>query len=235
MGGITGFALTKIFNSFTLLKLPESNFTLAGMAGVMAGVMQAPLTSSFLIAEITGGYQFFVPIMITATISYLTIHYFEPHGIYTKRLASKNQLITHNKDKAVLTRLKIDKLIETNFSTVSPDATLADLVKVVSQSQRNVFPVVDANNYFHGVVFINDIRHIIFKTEMYDNTYVRNLMFMPDTKVEMGETMEDVAQKFNDTQHYNLPVLQDGKYIGFVSRANVFSSYRKLLKEFSAE
>ncbi len=235
VGGITGFAMTKIFNSFTLLSLPESNFTLAGMAGVMAGVMQAPLTAIFLIAEITGGYQFFVPIMITATISYLTIHYFEPHGIYTKQLALKNQLITHNKDRAVLTRLKIDNLIETNFSIVSPDAKLADLVKIVSQSQRNVFPVVDAENYFRGVVFINDIRHIIFKTEMYDKIYVRNLMFMPDTKVEMGETMEDVAQKFNDTQHYNLPVLQDGKYIGFVSRANVFSSYRKLLKEFSTE
>jgi len=235
VGGITGFVMTKILSGLHFLNLPESNFTLAGMAGVMAGVMQAPLTAIFLIAEITGGYQFFVPIMITATISYLTIHYFEPHGIYSKKLALKNQLLTHDKDKAVLVRLKIDNLIETNFLTIEPDATLGDLVKVVAQSPRNVFPVVDANNYFFGVVFINDIRNIIFNTEMYDQTYVRNLLFMPDTIVQMGETMEEVAQKFTDTQHYNLPVLQDGKYIGFVSRANVFSAYRKLLKEFSAE
>ena len=235
VGGITGFIMTKILSGLHILNLPESNFTLAGMAGVMAGVMQAPLTAIFLIAEITGGYQFFVPIMITATISYLTIHYFEPHGIYSKKLALKNQLLTHDKDKAVLVRLKIDNLIETNFLTIEPDATLGDLVKVVAQSPRNVFPVVDGKNYFFGVVFINDIRNIIFNTEMYDKTYVRNLLFMPDTIVQMGETMEEVAQKFTDTQHYNLPVLQDGKYIGFVSRANVFSAYRKLLKEFSAE
>jgi len=235
VGGVTGFVMTKILSGFHILNIPESNFTLAGMAGVMAGVMQAPLTAIFLIAEITGGYQFFIPIMITATISYLTIHYFEPHGIYSKKLALKNQLLTHDKDKAALIRLKIDNLIETNFSTIAPEATLGDLVKVVAQSPRNVFPVVDTNNYFYGVVFINDIRNIIFNTEMYDQTYVRNLLFMPDTIVQMGETMEEVAQKFTDSQHYNIPVLQDGKYIGFVSRANVFSAYRKLLKEFSAE
>jgi CIC family chloride channel protein len=235
VGGVTGFVMTKMLSGFHILNIPESNFTLAGMAGVMAGVMQAPLTAIFLIAEITGGYQFFIPIMITATISYLTIHYFEPHGIYSKKLALKNQLLTHDKDKAALIRLKIDNLIETNFSTIAPEATLGDLVKVVAQSPRNVFPVVDTNNYFYGVVFINDIRNIIFNTEMYDQTYVRNLLFMPDTIVQMGETMEEVAQKFTDSQHYNIPVLQDGKYIGFVSRANVFSAYRKLLKEFSAE
>jgi len=235
IGGVTGFILTKLLEGLHILSLPESNFTLAGMAGVMAGVMQAPLTAIFLIAEITGGYQFFVPIMITATISYLTIHYFEPHGIYSKRLALNNQLLTHNKDRAALSRLKIDNLIETNFSTISPDSTLGDLVKVVAKSPRNVFPVVDSENNFFGVVFINDIRNIIFNTEMYEKTHVHGLMYMPDTIVEIGETMEHVAQKFTDTQHYNIAVLQDGKYIGFVSRANVFSEYRKLLKEFSEE
>ena len=235
IGGVTGFILTKILDGFHILSLPESNFTLAGMAGVMAGVMQAPLTAIFLIAEITGGYQFFVPIIITAVISYLTIHYFEPHGIYSKRLALNNQLLTHNKDRAALSRLKIDNLIETNFSTINPEATLGDLVKVVAKSPRNVFPVVDSENNFCGVVFMNDIRNIIFNTEMYDKTRVHGLLNMPDTIVQIGETMEDVAQKFNDTQHYNIAVLQDGKYIGFVSRANVFSAYRKLLKEFSED
>ncbi|MCK9617509.1 MAG: chloride channel protein [Lentimicrobiaceae bacterium] len=235
MGGVTGFFVARFINYLGFYQLPEKNFALAGMAGIMAGVMHAPLTAIFLIAEITGGYAFFVPLMITATVSYLTIMYFEPHSIYTKRLAQKNQLITHHKDKALLSLMKIDKLIEKNFNIISPEATLGDLVKVVSKSQRNIFPVVDDEKNFYGVVFINEIRNIVFQQELYDTTYVRNLMFMPDTMVEMDETMEDVAQKFHSTAHYNLPILQNGKYIGFVSRANVFSAYRNMLKDFSQE
>jgi len=235
MGGVTGFFLSKVVNFFEEGRLPEANFALAGMAGVMAAVMHAPLTAIFLIAEITGGYAFFIPLMITAIIAYLTIIPFEPHSIYTKRLAALGELITHDKDKAVLTRLSIEKLIETNFLTVGPDATLGEFVKVVSKSQRNVFPVTDKDNLFLGVVFINDIREIIFQPELYDTVYVRNLMFMPDTFVSRNATMEDVATRFQETAHYNLPVLDNGKYVGFVSRANVFSAYRKMVKEFSKE
>ncbi len=233
MGGITGFFLSKAVNFFINHRLPESNFALAGMAGVMAAVMHAPLTAIFLIAEITGGYQFFVPLMITSVVAYLTIIPFEPHSIYTKRLAETGELITHDKDKAVLSRLSIEKLIEKNFLTTGPDATLGEFVKLVAKSQRNVFPVTDKENNFLGVIFINDIRHIIFEHEQYDSVYISNLMYMPDTIVDQGATMEDVAQKFAETSHYNLPVLKDGKYIGFVSRANVFSAYRKLVKDFS--
>jgi len=233
MGGITGFFLSKAVNFFMNGRLPESNFALAGMAGVMAAVMHAPLTAIFLIAEITGGYQFFVPLMITSVVAYLTIIPFEPHSIYTKRLAETGELITHDKDKAVLSRLSIEKLIEKNFLTTGPDATLGEFVKLVAKSQRNVFPVTDKENNFLGVIFINDIRHIIFEHEQYDSVYISNLMYMPDTIVDQGATMEDVAQKFAETSHYNLPVLKDGKYIGFVSRANVFSAYRKLVKDFS--
>ncbi len=233
MGGITGFFLSKAVNFFINHRLPESNFALAGMAGVMAAVMHAPLTAIFLIAEITGGYQFFVPLMITSVVAYLTIIPFEPHSIYTKRLAETGELITHDKDKAVLSRLSIEKLIEKNFLTTGPDATLGEFVKLVAKSQRNVFPVTDEENNFLGVIFINDIRHIIFEHEQYDSVYISNLMYMPDTIVDQGATMEDVAQKFAETSHYNLPVLKDGKYIGFVSRANVFSAYRKLVKDFS--
>jgi chloride channel protein, CIC family len=161
--------------------------------------------------------------------------YFEPHSIYTKRLAAIGELITHDKDKATLSRMTIEKLIERNFLKVNPEATLGELVKIVSQSQRNVFPVVDAENNFMGVVFINDIRHIIFNHDLYDSVYVSNLMFMPDVFVNVDATMEDVAQKFHDTAHYNIPVLNKGKYAGFVSRANVFSAYRKLVKEFSED
>ncbi len=235
MGGVTGFLVARFVNTFKLAILPESNFALAGMAGVMAAVMHAPLTAIFLIAEITGGYEFFIPLMITSTIAFLTIHFYEKHSIYSKRLADKGELITHDKDKAALSRLKINKLVEHNFLTVKPDETLGELVKTVAKSERNVFPVVDEENNFMGVVFINDIRHIIFNTELYNSTYVRNLMFMPDTIINLDATMEDVAKKFNETSHYNLPVVNNGKYIGFVSRANVFSSYRNLIREFSQE
>jgi CIC family chloride channel protein len=235
MGGITGFFLSKAVNFFTNGRLPENNFALAGMAGVMAAVMHAPLTAIFLIAEITGGYQFFVPLMITSVVAYLTIVPFEPHSIYTKRLAETGELITHDKDKAVLSRLSIEKLIEKNFLTTNPDVTLGEFVKTVAKSQRNVFPVVDADNNFLGVIFINDIRHIIFEHEQYDTVYIRNLMYMPDTLIDKYATMEDVAQKFAETSHYNLPVLDNGKYVGFVSRANVFSAYRKLVKDFSED
>ena len=233
MGGVTGFFLSKSVNFFLNGRLPESNFALAGMAGVMAAVMHAPLTAIFLIAEITGGYQFFVPLMITSLVAYLTIIPFEPHSIYTKRLAESGELITHHKDKAVLSRLSIESLIERNFIPTSPEVTLGEFVKLVAKSQRNVFPVIDQENNFLGVIFINDIRHIIFEHDQYDTVYIRNLMYMPDTLIEYNATMEDVAQKFAETAHYNLPVLKDGKYIGFVSRANVFSAYRKLVKDFS--
>ena len=205
------------------------------MAGLLAGVIHAPLTAIFLIAEITNGYELFMPLMITATISYATIRLFETNSVYTIQLARRGELITHDKDKAVLTLMKIDKLIETNFSTVKADDTLGELVNVISKSKRNIFPVIDEENVFTGVVFVNEIRHIIFKPELYDSEYVHNLMFMPDTCVEITESMEDVAKKFQTTSNYNLPVLKDGKYIGFVSRANVFSTYRKMLKNFSED
>ncbi|MBW6489672.1 MAG: chloride channel protein [Lentimicrobium sp.] len=235
MGGVAGFLTSRFINYFGFHQISEVNFALAGMAGVMAAVMHAPLTAIFLIAEITGGYQFFIPLIITATISYLTINLYEPHSIYTKRLAARGELITHDKDKAVLSRMSINKLIENNFLTVGPDETLGDLVKVIARSPRNVFPVLDKENNFLGVVFINDIRHIMFNHELYNSTYVRNLMFLPEPIVNLNESMEDVAKKFSECAHYNLPVIDNGKYIGFVSRANVFSAYRSLVKEFSQD
>jgi CIC family chloride channel protein len=235
MGGVAGFLISRFINHFGFHQLPEENFALAGMAGVMAAVMHAPLTAIFLIAEITGGYQLFIPLIITATISYLTINLYEPHSIYTKRLAARGELITHDKDKAVLSRMSIHRLIESNFLPVGPDATLGELVKVIARSSRNVFPVVDGENNFMGVVFINDIRHIMFNHELYENTFVRNLMYMPEPLISLNESMEDVAGKFGECAHYNLPVLNEGKYIGFVSRANVFSAYRSLVKEYSQD
>ncbi|MBI9034378.1 MAG: chloride channel protein [Bacteroidales bacterium] len=234
-GGITGYFMAYVLNRFEFIKVPVENFALAGMAGIMAGVMHSPLTAIFLIAEITGGYQLFMPLIITSTISFLTIMYFEPHSIYTKRLASRGELMTHSKDRTALSRISVRRLIETNFNTVIEGATLGELTEVISKSQRNVFPVIDAENNFKGVVFINDIRNIVFKTEIYETTYVNDLMFMPKFCVEPGESMDSVTDKFNKGGDFNLPVIKNGKYMGFVSRARVFSEYRKIVAEFSED
>lgn len=233
MGGLTGLFTARLINYLMPGKVTESHFALVGMAGVMAGVMHAPLTGIFLIAEITGGYQLLTPLIITAAIAYLTIHYFEPHSIYTKRLAARGELLTHHKDRAMLTLLKVDQLIEKNFVTVKANDSLREFVQAVAQSKRNVFPVVSEEHDFLGVVFINDVRHIIFQPEMYDKVFVRDIMYMPNEKVSPSDSMEDVAKIFQKTSHYNIPVVEQGKYIGFVSRANVFSAYRKMLRDLS--
>ncbi len=235
MGGIAGLFVAKALNTFSFIQVSESNFALVGMAGMMSGVMHAPLTGIFLIAEITGGYELLTPLIITATISYITINYFEPHSLYSKRLAQRGELFTHDKDKAMLSLMKVKSLLETNFQTIHLNATLGDFVKVVPKSKRNVFPVVDEENNFYGVIFINEIRNIVFERDLYDNTFVKDLMYMPDPLVDPDESMEDIARKFSESDNYNLPVIKDGKYLGFVSRANVFSKYRELLKEFSDE
>ena len=235
LGASTGLLFAKVLNQFGL-GLHEANFVLVGMAGLIAGVIHAPLTAIFLIAEITHGYGLFMPLMITATISYATIKFFESNSVYTIQLAKRGELITHDKDKGALSLMSVKNLIEDNFNTVGPDATLGDLVEVISKSQRNIFPVIDKENHLLGIVWVNDIRHIVFKTELYDSTYVRDLMFMPTPSVSPDESMEDIAHKFQTSPHYNLPVLnKDGKYIGFVSRANVFSSYRTIIRQFMQE
>jgi CIC family chloride channel protein len=233
MGGITGFFVARTLNMMGIAEVSEINFALVGMAGIMSGVMHSPLTAIFLIAEITGGYQLFTPLIITSTISYLTISHWEPHSIYTKRLAQRGELITHDKDKAVLTLMKIDKLIENNFWAIYPESNLKDLVGIISKSNRNVFPVVDKENNFKGVVVLDDIRHLIFDTEIYHQTFVKDLMIIPPYIVDYYDTMENIVYKFNESGNYNLPVLKEGKYLGFVSRANIFSAYRKMLKHFS--
>lgn len=235
MGGIFGVFYAKFINMLPMVNIPEKNMALVGMSGVMAGVMHAPLTGIFLIAEFTGGYELFTPLIITATISYLTIMYFEPHSIYTKHLAARGELMTHHKDKSVLQMMNVKSHLETNFKTIDRESNLGELVKVISKSKRNIIPVTDDENNFYGLVFVNDIRNIIFNPELYEETLVANLMYMPDPVVSPNESMEEVAHKFQETGHYNLAVINNGKYMGFVSRARIFSTYRKLLKEFSEE
>lgn len=233
MGAFTGLLFAYVVNYFQIGIISEPNFALVGMGGLIAGVLHAPLTAIFLIAEITGGYRLFVPLMITATISYATIKLFVANSVYTHQLAKRGELITHHKDKAVLLLMRVEKLIEKDFKTIGPDATLRELVKIISKSTRNIFPVIDENNNFLGIIRLDDIRNIMFRPELYDTTNVQNLMVIPVVCVDYDESMEQVAKKFQQSGKYNLVVLKDGKYLGFISRARVFSSYRKLLKDFS--
>ncbi len=233
MGAIGGFFLVKLLNTVYSLGLPEDNFTLAGMAGMMAAVMHAPLTGIFLTAEITGGYGLFVPLIITSTVAYLTIMRFEPHSIYTKRLAQSGELITHHKDKAVLRMMEVKQLIEHDFEVISPKATLRDLVKAISKSDRNLFPVVDENGYLKGMVKLSEVKSLIFEPGLYDSVKVKDLMYMPEFFISPYDNMETVAEKFETSGRYNLAVIEDGKYLGFISRAVAFSKYRKTLQNFS--
>ena len=235
MGGITGYIVSSLIGKVGFENVSERNFTLVGMAGIMAGVMHAPLTAMFLIAEITGGYALFIPLIITTAISYITIIYFEPHSIYTERLARRGELITHHKDKAVLTLLKIKSVIEKDLKPVDPEATLGDLVKIISKSKRNIFPVVDKDHVLHGIILLDDIRDIIFNQEMYNTTKVTELMISPPATVDQNEAMNSVMDKFEDTQAWNLPVVDGDKYVGFISKARIFNVYRKLLVQFSNE
>jgi CIC family chloride channel protein len=235
LGAFTGLFFATFTNYIHITTLPPANFAMVGMAGLIAGVLHAPLTGIFLIAEITSGYELFVPLMIVATISYATTKLFVKNSVYTYQLARRGELLTHHKDKTILTMLKVDKLIEKDFTVISPDATLRDLVKVISESKRNIYPVADGEKNFRGFIRLDDVRHIIFKPELYDKTKVSTLMTMPATVVEVQDNMETVVAKFQDYDKYNLPVLDQGKYVGFISRANVFLSYRTLLKDFSED
>jgi len=205
------------------------------MAGLISGVIHAPLTAIFLIAEITGGYELFFPLMIVSTVSYATMKIFVPNSVYTIQLAQRGELMSHDKDKTILRMMRIEKLIETNFKPVSIHGSLRDLIDAISKSPRNVFPVVDDENNFYGLILLDSVRDIIFKPELYDQTYIRDLLYMPPYVVNRHESMEDIAQKFQTSGKFVLAVLEDGKYVGFVSRATVFSKYRRLIKHFSEE
>lgn len=234
-GGVTGFLVAVLINMTGFATVPVSYFVLAGMAGVMSGVMNSPLTAMFLIAEITGGYSMLVPLMITSVTAHLAGRGMEPYSIYARRLAMKGDLITHNKDKAVLTLMKLNKVIETDLKTVPVDATLGDLVKKVSRSNRNIFPVINKDGELLGIVLLDDIRKIMFNQDLYDTTFVRDFMVTPPTIVDVTDTMDAVMKKFEDTGAWNLPVIQDNKYIGFVSKAKIFNTYRRVLQHFSDE
>ena len=237
LGCIAGFVFSHFSNEFDVTPfLPEKNFALMGMAGVMSGVMHAPLTGVFLIAELTGGYDLFLPLMIVSVSAYLTIIVFEPHSIYSMRLAKKGELLTHHKDKAVLTLMKMENVVETDFSVVHPEMDLGELVKVVSTSRRNIFPVTDKDGVLIGVVLLDDIRNIMFRHELYHRFTVDKLMTSAPARLHHEDSMEQVMHTFDETGAWNLPVVDaDGKYLGFVSKSKIFNAYRHVLVTFSEE
>lgn len=235
LGGVSGFFIASVLNGVFGLSVPESSFVLTGMAGTMAAIMHAPLTAIFLIAEITEGYGLLIPLIVTSTISFITIKGFEKHSIYHKQLAQDGELITHDKDQAVMTLMDWTKEIEKDLATVRSKDKLGHLVKVISSSRRNIFPVVDDYNVLEGVVLLDDVRKIMFDTEKYNEVTVSELMTIPPSYVDISEKMNVVMDIFNKTGVWNLPVLDNGIYVGFISKSRIFSAYRELLVQVSEE
>ncbi len=237
IGAISGFFLARIMNDSGIFPtaISEENFVLVGMAGVMSGVLHAPLTAIFLIAEITNGYMLFLPLMIVSAIAYATISYFEPHSLYTKQLALKGHLHTHDKDKFVLTRLNLEQMVEDDFTPIKESGTLRDVVNAIPYSHRNTFPVIDQNDNYKGLIKLDDIREIMFKPDYYDKVKINDLKQMPAIYIHYGDTMEEVMRKFDETGDWLLPVIDNGKYLGFLSKSKIFSHYRNSLKREARE
>lgn len=236
VGALCGFLFAYILNNLNLgIHLSQKNFALMGMAGVMAGVMHAPLMAIFLTAEMTGGYDLFLPLLIVSLLAYMTIKVFLPYSIYTMRLARQGDLVTHEKDKAVLTLLKLDNVIETDFKTVKPEMNLKEVVDTISVCNRNLFPVVDDEGMLKGVVNLDEIRNIMFRPDLYKKMHVSRFMSAVPATIELTYTMDKVMDIFDKTHAWNLPVVDNGRYVGFVSKSKIFNSYRRVLRHFTED
>ncbi len=234
MGATLGYVYSKTVNTLPYFDgLSTSNFALAGMAGLMAGVLHAPFTAIFMIAEISGGYKLFLPIMITSTLAYLFTKTITPYSIYTVQLARRGDLITHNKDKAILTLMKIDPIIESNFIQVKADSKLGDLVSVFKKSSRNIYPVIDDDNNLVGVLTLEDFKQLLFDKSLHNEISVSDLMLEPAAIIEKNDNMGVVMKKFQASGAWNLPVVENSKYVGFISKSKMLSAYRRKLIEVS--
>lgn len=235
-GGLAGFVVARLINMSGIWAVPEANFVLAGMAGMMAGVMQAPMTAIFLIAEITGGYDMLIPLIVTSVSSFATIRSREAYSIYTKRIAANGDLLTHDSDMAVLTLLKTSDLIEDDFIPVNIGGNLGDLVKAISKSHRTLFPVVDDAGHFCGLITLDDVRDMMFDREKYEKVTIASLVKNAPAFAYEDDKMKSVVEKLERTGAWNLPVVDDeNKYLGFISKSKVFTSYRTQLKQVSHE
>ena len=233
IGVNTGLLFATMANEIFGFGISLNNFALIGMAGLIAGVLHAPLTGIFLIADISGGYQLFVPLMITAAFSYLTVRTFTKNSVYTLQLAQRKQLVTHHKDKHVLLLMNVPELIENDFVKLKPNDKLRNLVEAISISHRDLYPVVNEDEMLVGMLKMDDVRHLIFKHNDYDRIAIKDLMYMPEHWISPHDSMDEVVEKFENSGRFNLAVINNGKYMGFISRASVFTNYRKHVKHFS--
>lgn len=237
VGGFGGFLFARVWNMNQIgVYIPEKNFTLLGMAGVMAGVMHAPLTGVFLIAELTGGYDLFLPLIMVSIVSVMAISIFEPHSIYAMRLARQGRLVTHHTDRSVLTLMSLDSVIDKNFTAVEPEMPLGELVNAISKSHTSFIPVVDTAGVLVGIIDINKIRHVMFRTELYHRFTVSQILIPPQATLGIHDSMEEVMEKFDKTNANYLPIVDVNDHLtGFVDRTRLYSMYRKTVTDFSAE
>jgi CIC family chloride channel protein len=230
VGSYLGFFFSKLLNSIPLVKIPESNFSLVGMAGVLSGVMYSPLTAIFLIAEITNGYELFIPLMIVSSISFFIVKSYEPFSMETKKLAMEGQIFTHKKEKNILTSIDLADMLQENYATISMDKKLKDLVEIIKRSDKNIFAVLDGKGRFAGIIELNDIKQRIFQPEQFDKISIRSLMKKPPAVLQKDQDMHTVMEKFDITQSWYLPVLDnEKKFIGFISKTKLFNKYREIL------
>ena len=229
-GSYLGFFFSKILNNVSWIKIPVGNFSLVGMAGVLSGVMYCPLTAIFLIAEITNGYELFIPLMIVSSISFFIVKTYEPYSMDLKKLALEGQVFTHKKERNILTTISLDDMLQENFETISLDKKLKDLVEIVKKSEKNIFVVIDSKGKFAGIIELNDIKQKLFQPDQFEKTTVRSIMKKPAAILQHNQDMHTVMEKFDVTQSWYLPVLnKDKKFIGFISKTKLFNKYREIL------
>ncbi|MGN6490844.1 MAG: chloride channel protein [Agriterribacter sp.] len=229
-GSYLGFFFSKLCNTSGLLKLPEGNFALVGMAGVLSGVMYCPLTGIFLIAEITNGYELFIPLMIVSSISFFMVKQYESFSMETKQLAKEGQIFKHQREKNILTSMSLQQMLQDKYDTISLDKTLAELIELIKKSERNVFAVTDSKQKFAGIVELNDIKQKLFQPETFSSTSVKSLMKKPPDVLYEDENMLSAMEKFDISQSWYLPVLdKEKKFLGFISKTKVFNKYREIL------
>jgi chloride channel protein, CIC family len=235
MGGVTGFIVAELLNKFSFIDVSVRNFSLAGMAGVMAGIMHAPLTAIFLVAEITGGYGLFIPLIVTASSCYLTTKYFEKDSIYTKELKAKGETLTHHKDRNILTLLKIDNVLETDCVSLKTSDSLRQIVELFRKYDRNLFPVLGKENELLGLIMLNDIRDKMFEPDLLDTTFVIDYYMQAPAVIDYFDSFQHIMKVFDETQAWNLPVIKEGMFVGLISKSKLFSEYRKLMVQLSDE
>jgi CIC family chloride channel protein len=229
-GSYLGFFFSQLLNSTPWIRIPVGNFSLVGMAGVLSGVMYCPLTAIFLIAEITNGYELFIPLMIVSSISFFIVKSYETYSMETKKLALEGQIFTHKKEKNILTSIHLDSLVQDNYDCISLDKKLKDLVEIVKRSEKNIFAVVDNKDRFVGIIELNDIKQRLFQPEQFDKVPISSLMKRPSAILQQDQDMHTVMEKFDITQSWYLPILnKDRKFIGFISKTKLFNKYREIL------